>query len=315
MTKKLSVAAPPWPPGSSESVRRRIRCLIWKVRCENRIVSRYLFNAGPVLRFRLRRASLNDAAVRAARELQHHGVVSTDVAALVSDSSLIAAAFDRAAALADDWDRSEGSTTSAKSFLHQLLGPRPVVDAGDPFVALGLHPQIRGVAEHYAGMALRLQDVNVWLTLPSESAAEHSQRWHRDLPEDHDILKCFLYVRDVTAGSGPLEYARGSNARARRRERWGTEYDGIGFRISDREIAARIPAEEIVTAVGRAGTAVFCDTRGLHRGGLARSDERLVIQITWSSAATTRPRNLVPAGGRGRRDLRGVRVVRQAESR
>jgi len=40
---------------------------------------------------------------------------------------------------------------------------------------------------------------------------------------------------------------------------------------------------------------VFADTRGLHRGGWARTDDRVVVQGLYASRACNRPGVLVPA--------------------
>ena len=89
----------------------------------------------------------------------------------------------------------------------------------------------RGVAEAYTRMELRLRDLNAWINVPTKGDAFSSQRWHRDLPEDHDIVKVFLYVRDVPEGAGPLSYVTGSHTTAGRRVELPTTFDGIGYRI------------------------------------------------------------------------------------
>ena len=307
-TSATPAAAPasPGAPGrqSVQAARRAVRRGIWRVRCENRPVSRYVFNLRPVLAHRRDRAQapLRPETAATAARLERDGVTVAPLAGLLGDPAPFEAAAARAEQLAaaapgaDDPSRS-----SMKSFLHQLLGATPEIDPADPLVALALHPQVLGVAEAYSGMRLRLLDLNVWLTHPTTEGPSQSQRWHRDLPEDHDIVKCFVYVRDVPVGAGPLQYIRGSNGVGARRRRWTTEYDGIGYRVADSEVAERVAPDDVVTAEGVRGDAAFADTRGLHRGGHATTTSRLVIMITYASAATTRISTLraapgVPAG-------------------
>ena len=50
--------------------------------------------------------------------------------------------------------------------------------------------------------------------------------------------------------------------------------------ITDEEVAAAVPAEDRLAMTGPAGTMIFCDTSGFHRGGFAKSKPR-VLSI-WS---------------------------------
>lgn len=138
---------------------------------------------------------------------------------------------------------------------------------------------------------------------------QQSQRWHRDVPEDHDIVKCFVYLDDVPLGAGPLQYIAGSNTPAGRRRRMRTEFDRGGYRLSDEAIADSFNENDIVVSQGPAGTVVFADTRGIHRGGHAIDRDRFVLQITYASAASVKRRTLRAAPGVDRSQLAGVRLV------
>ena len=53
----------------------------------------------------------------------------------------------------------------------------------------------------------------------------------------------------------------------------------------------------MLTVTGRAGTVLFADTLGFHRGGHARTRDRLVCQVLYSSPAADGHRLLgLPAG-------------------
>ena len=146
-------------------------------------------------------------------------------------------------------------------------------------------------------MRLRVYDYNAWLNLASPGDATQSQKWHRDLPEDHDIVKVFLYVRDVPEGAGPLSYVAGTHTAEGRRLRLPETWDGIGFRVNDTDVDRALAGARVVTAPGPAGTVVFADTRGLHRGGWARDTDRLVALGLYASRSCNRPGSLVPARG------------------
>lgn len=275
----------------STNVRRGLRVAVRRVRCESRLVSRYVFNPVAVRSFRGAPSMLSDEAERVVTQLRSAGVVMTTVDELMEFSDPYRKVEDRIAEL-----RQHQSETAdpSKPYLVELLGARPAISADDPIAAFALLPEVRGVAEAYAQMKLRVQDVNVWINKPTGGDAMQSQRWHRDLPEDHDIVKCFVYFSDVTPGAGPLQYAPRTNTRSGRRLKFQTEFDGIGYRIPDAAVDQAF-GEEVVTATGPAGTMVFADTRGVHRGGFAVDSERVVLQITYASNACCRPRNLVPA--------------------
>lgn len=274
-------------------------------------MSRYVFNAAPVWRYRRAAPPLSEEMQRVARELRVSGVAMTSVESLLgSDEAL--------RTLQDEVARARVERAAApsplKPYLIELFGPRPEIAADDPLFAFALRPEIRGVAEAYAQMELRVQDMNVWINQPTGGDPTQSQRWHRDLPDDFEIIKCFVYLADVPPGAGPLHYIRTTNTLEGRRQGFSSEFDGVGYRVADEDIAATYPPEAIVSAAGTTGTVVFADTRGLHRGGFAIDTERVVMQITYSSNASVRPRNLRAAPGTRRSQLRDYRLLSPARS-
>ena len=50
-----------------------------------------------------------------------------------------------------------------------------------------------------------------------------------------------------------------------------------------------IPQEDVSVCTGAAGTIVFCDTSGLHRGGFARVRERLMCTSIYTPRASWTP--------------------------
>jgi len=278
---------------------------ITRVRCESRLVSRYVFNRKAVAEFREQPARLQPPAADAARELVGSGVAMTTVDALVGED-VFGEIVDYTNAL-----RRSGAAVpdAAKPYLTELLGTQPELEPANPLLEFALNPQIRGVAETYSSMRLKVQDVNVWVNAPTDGEAQQSQRWHRDLPEDYDIVKCFVYIQDVPPGAGPLQYVKGSNTPAGRKMRFDTEFDGVGYRLGDDDVAQTFRPDDLVQAAGPAGTVVFADTRGIHRGGLAIERERVVLQITYASDACFRPRNLRPAAGVRPEELPEVRLA------
>ena len=110
---------------------------------------------------------------------------------------------------------------------------------------------------------------DLWYVMPNGVSRQRawSQSWHRD-PEADTVVKVMLYVTDVDAASGPLQYVQRSHA--------GKYVDlCLPKRYPDRDIAPLIDPADIVTFECKADTVVFVNTSGLHRGGYTISKPRL----------------------------------------
>jgi hypothetical protein len=150
----------------------------------------------------------------------------------------------------------------------------------DPWLALGLSDEILGVVNAYRGEPTHLIDLDNWYTIPDPNAGERieSQRWHRD-PWDNHIVKVFVYFSDVDEHAGPFEYVRGSPAGHRYGELWPWVPEGIY--PPQEEFEDAVAAEDCLTVTGPAGTVIFCDTSGFHRGGAASSKPRISSYHTY----------------------------------
>lgn len=174
---------------------------------------------------------------------------------------------------------------SQKSFIVPLLGDYPVLDPDDIFARFALQTPIVQIANAYLGMYTRLRYYNVWHTLVTQSGARQSQLWHHDR-EDRYILKIFVYLCDVDEGAGPFTYAAGTHLKGkmRRQPRWFLE--GGVQRSDDLQMAEAASPEHWVKCVGPKGTIVLADTRGYHKGGLARERDRLMYTCMFTSPAS-----------------------------
>ena len=114
---------------------------------------------------------------------------------------------------------------------------------------------------------------------PQPEAAERisSQRWHRDYNDKH-LLKVFLYLVDVDETMGPFQFVAGSQPGGPYDDAWGWQPLGQNY-PTEKELESRIPASAVQTFTGPAGTLLFCNTAGFHRGGSRRR-----------SRASSRPR-------------------------
>ena len=252
---------------------------------------RYGTNLLPTLSYKLTGDRVSAEAARVLQDLDRDGVAITSTAALVGTQALeeLFSATSRvrrehaAEIEAARVELESPTTTSQKPFVVPLLGVHPHVDAGSPFGRFALHPMVLQVVNGYYGMYARLRHYNIWHNLKTTRPATQSQLWHRD-PEDRYILKLFVALEDIDDGCGPFTYAAGSHLKGNARQT--PEYmhkDGTTTRSNDEQMGAVVPPERWITCRGPKGTMIFADTRGYHRGGLARERDRLLYIAEYTS--------------------------------
>ncbi len=157
-------------------------------------------------------------------------------------------------------------------------------DVASPWLRVGLSDTMLGIVNAYRGESTRLLYLDNWFTVPYAGAEERvaSQRWHRD-PEEEHVVKVFLYLSDVDEGAGPFEYVKGSSAGGRYGELW--PWASGKLHPPEDELYTAVDPQDRVTLTGPAGTMLFCDTGGFHRGGFARTSPRILA--IWSYVSPT----------------------------
>ncbi len=169
-------------------------------------------------------------------------------------------------------------------------------------------PLFAGIAARYMNMVPRYIGSSFWHTkfVPT-NARQFSQQWHRDY-NDRRLVKFFLYLNDVGLENGYFEYLTGAHASGK----LGRTFDRIGSdgyhaypdqkavedmvadvpvfnlaelapqdQVGDRAPWAASSARILCTA--KAGTMIFCDTFGIHRGGYVCEGHRDLIMGTYST--------------------------------
>ena len=263
---------------------------------------RYGFNLAPTLSYKFDSSQLTGEASRVHRELDRNGIAITSADRLLKNSNLFSdleaavAALERERAAELEKKRADANSVSigAKTFNVELLGSHPVLDLGSVWARFALQDSILNVANAYFGMFTRLRYYNVWHTFATESEARESQLWHFDR-EDHFILKVFVYFSDVDDGSGPFTYAAGSHLKKGLSRLPDHFVQGGVRRSNDTQMAAVVPQNLWVKATGKKGTIVFADTRGYHKGGLARTHDRLMYLCMFTSQASESEELFVPS--------------------
>lgn len=142
-------------------------------------------------------------------------------------------------------------------------------------------PSVLALVQDYLGCAPLADVLGMWWHTafqdhPDSMAAQY---FHFDM-DRFKWLKVFIYLTDVGPANGPHAFVRGSH-------RTGAIPADIlqrGYvRITDEEVAANYPAEDIMTFTAPRGSIIVEDTRGLHKGVHVEEGARLILQLQFSN--------------------------------
>jgi hypothetical protein len=174
----------------------------------------------------------------------------------------------------------------------ELLGSTVEFDPASVYARFALNDALLDIANAYFRMIVKLRYYNVWYTFATDTEPRESQLWHYDR-EDKYILKAFVYLRDVDAGGGPFTYVPGTHPKGQQRHKLPEYFLEKNVRRStDDQMAAAVPESEWVRGTGKTGTIIFADTRGMHKGGEARTSDRLMYTCLYTSPASESKRLL-----------------------
>jgi len=138
-------------------------------------------------------------------------------------------------------------------------------------------PLLLAISQAYLGVEPRLAYLALWWSAVFERnpTSDMAQLFHADLAHIK-WLKFFVYLTDVSEGTGPHSFVRGSHKPDV--EGWELRRRGL-VRLSDEDIYRAYAGDRIVDLVGPRGTVFIADTRGFHKGHLPRTGHRLVLQV------------------------------------
>jgi hypothetical protein len=173
-----------------------------------------------------------------------------------------------------------------KEFVVRLWSYGVELGPDDPWFGVVSSRRMLDLANAYLEMWSKLEYVDVWYSVPQPESGQRisSQRWHRDYNDKH-LLKVFLYLVDVDEHMGPFQYVAGSQPGGPYADAWGWQPLGQNY-PTEEELEARIPPEAVKTFTGAAGTLLFCNTAGFHRGGFSTTQPRVLATATYSSPAS-----------------------------
>jgi len=258
---------------------------------------RYLFNFESAIAYYRNQHQLNVEAATVVADLNLSGIAVRSIEHLLGGHSLFLELSKTAEGLlklhrdqiAQARDEADCYSVGHKSYLIPLLGEKPLLDLASIYARFSLHPEILAIANAYFQMYTQLRYYNIWHTVSTKAPARESQLWHFDR-EDHFILKIFLYLSDIDEGAGPFTYAPGTHIKRRQGFRLPDAFIENGIaRWNDEQMEAEIPVEQWIRVIGPPGTIIFADTRGYHKGGLARSRDRTLFTCLFTSPASQAP--------------------------
>ncbi len=263
------------------AMRKKFTELFYRVR-DRYVVWYGLLNRKARLLFVAHPVTLNSVEQRMVDELRANGIAQISFQELFSDATLLQEMrhmFDARMAAA--------KINPKKEYLLDPRGETFVLDVQDPFVRFAVSDTILKIVNGYMGMWTQFHDLVTNQTLPLSPGQPmgRSQLWHRD---SHDIKVCkvFLYLNDVDETGGPFHYVRQSHIHGK----WWSLYAQkrpSGSYPALEGVEEKLPAEDAQMCVGKAGTIIFCDTIGLHKGGYATTGTRKMVTASFISAAHT----------------------------
>ena len=151
------------------------------------------------------------------------------------------------------------------------------LDLFNPITVFYLSPDILYVAGKYLGYIPQLNELVIQkTTIAGSKDAIQSQKWHRD-PQEMRTFKVFLYLSDVNEDSGPFIYIKGSSPTSKGKlSKLFPQIKPKGSYPDASVIEKLLSQEDLFTATASSGTVIFCDTAGIHKGGFAKSGERIM---------------------------------------
>ena len=241
--------------------------------------------------------ALDDVQRRVVEAVAAVGWAKATLTEVLQDDALQSAVLEQGAAFVAETERGlEHERQEGAAELRRRPGKEFLVRAHSfDGVTLGLDhawlraclsPRMLGVANAYLQMWAKLSYVDLWYTVPQQAEVERvaSQRWHFDFDDKH-LLKAFLYLRDVDAQTGPFEYVAESQPGGKYHDVRPWRPMNYG-RVDEDEVARRVPEDAVQTFTAPAGTIIFCNTSGLHRGGFATAAPRILATATYCSPAS-----------------------------
>lgn len=264
----------------------------------------YFLNYGSRIKWNgyLESNKLSDLQLRISDELSKNGIAITHISEFFKDGKIFAQLKNYTKERLSDpviqkeiAVRESGARDGKGGISVHLIGgygdSKYEIDLTNPFLRFHLARPLLETASSYMGLIPKfiMHSLHSMILIPPDSPAAFSQNWHRD-PDDKKIIKIFIYLTDVNeASDGPFMYVKGSQYGGRWRNIF-PQVPPVGSYPPRGAVEKIVPGENIEICLGKAGTIIFCDTSGLHKGGYCTKSRRIMSAATFvSSASAYRP--------------------------
>jgi len=245
-----------------------------------------LLNHKRVSLFHRNRPELNEVQQKIVTDLQKEGISITTLEKLFPSENVLEA-FKAEARRRE----SVGSLNHKKQFLEDYWDECVELDFQNPFLKYALSPTILDTVNTYMEMYTNLIYFTLQKTIPSgNSPLRNSQNWHRD-PQEFKIVKVFCYLNDVDMSAGPFTYVPQSAPGFKKYGKLFPQQLPAGSYPGNENVERTIPKEDIHYLTGKAGTVIFCNTNGIHKGGDATASPRLMSTFGYTSGTYRENRN------------------------
>jgi hypothetical protein len=233
-------------------------------------------NSRAVRNFEAHPPELDETQSRILSDLGATGIATATLDELFPDEDMLA----RLCAYATTRETS-ATTNHKKPFLMDYWPETRALDQENPFLEVALSPRMLDIANAYLGMFSTLMDFYLQKSSKVSEERTHSQNWHRD-PQEIRLCKVFLYLNDVGPENGPFVYIKDS-VRGKKYGNLFPQEIPAGVYPDPAKLESLIPESERTAMTGKAGTVIFCDTTGLHYGGVVREGHRLMATLVYGA--------------------------------
>lgn len=96
------------------------------------------------------------------------------------------------------------------------------------------------------------------------------------------MLKCFLYLNDVNDQNGPFYYVSASHEGGKYANSFPVT-PPLGVIVEDSDLEQAVPDYHLLKFTPTAGTVLFVDTAGLHKGGYCSVGSRHVFTSSFTT--------------------------------
>ncbi len=224
--------------------------------------------------------ALNDLQEKILLDLKENGLAITHIRQLMPETNILSDLTKVALK-----ELEEANIGRKKKFLIYAWDNKPTLELSNPLLKIALEEKILTTVNAYLGLFSRLAfcSINKTLVVGKDAVASGSQRWHRDPSGgDEKICKIFIYLSDVEENSGPFMYIKGSH----RSGKFGNIFPSKqpdGIYPPNESIEKSELKKHTISLVGTAGTIVFCDTTGMHKGGFSINQDRIMATLLYTS--------------------------------